>query len=125
MEWLADDNAGRRDAMGAIAKRPSPDRPAPVLTDDNRAFWAAAQDHRLDIQQCTSCRAFHHPPRPMCPYCHSLHLEGATVAGTGVVYSYSLLHHPQNAAFDYPVIAVLVELDEGVRVLSNLVGIEP
>jgi uncharacterized OB-fold protein len=61
----------------------------------------------------------------MCPRCHSLDLAATPVEGTGVVYSFSLLHHPQNDAFDYPVIAVLVELDEGVRVLSNLVGVEP
>ena len=47
------------------------------------------------------------------------------LAGTGAVYSYSILHHPQNPAFTYPVVAVLVELDEGVRVLSNLVDIDP
>jgi hypothetical protein len=44
------------------------------------------------------------------------------LAGTGVVYSYSILHHPQHPSFSYPVIAVLVDLDEGVRILSNLVG---
>jgi uncharacterized OB-fold protein len=110
--------------MGASPERRSRVRPAPVITDDNSAFWAAARDHVLAIQRCSSCHAFHHPPRPMCPVCHTLDLEATPVAGTGVVYSYSLLHHPQNDAFDYPVIAVLVELDEGVRVLSNLVGVE-
>ncbi|HEV3133133.1 MAG TPA: OB-fold domain-containing protein, partial [Acidimicrobiia bacterium] len=47
------------------------------------------------------------------------------LAGTGVVYSFALLHYPQHPAFTYPVIAVLVDLDEGVRVLSNLVDIGP
>ena len=47
------------------------------------------------------------------------------LAGTGVVYSYALLHHPQHPAFSYPVPAVLVDLDEGVRIVSNLVGIDP
>jgi uncharacterized OB-fold protein len=47
------------------------------------------------------------------------------LAGTGVVYSYALLHHPQNPRFDYPVPAVLVDLDEGIRILSNMVGIDP
>jgi uncharacterized OB-fold protein len=61
----------------------------------------------------------------MCPDCRSLDLEMAEVSGRGVVYSYSLLHHPQHPAFSYPVVAVLVDLDEGVRILSNLVGVEP
>jgi hypothetical protein len=59
----------------------------------------------------------------MCPACHSLQREVVDLSGTGVVYSYSILHHPQHPAFSYPVIAVLVDLDEGVRMLSNLVDI--
>ncbi len=42
-----------------------------------------------------------------------------------MVYSYSILHHPQNPAFEYPVLAALIDLDEGVRVLSNLVEVDP
>jgi hypothetical protein len=61
----------------------------------------------------------------MCPSCHSLEQDVIDLAGTGVVYSYSILHHPQHPSFEYPVIAVLVELDEGVRILSNLVDILP
>jgi uncharacterized OB-fold protein len=57
----------------------------------------------------------------MCPACHSLQRQVVDLAGTGVVYSYSILHHPQHPSFSYPVIAVLVDLDEGVRILSNLV----
>ena len=47
------------------------------------------------------------------------------LAGDGVVYSYAILHHPQNPAFEYPVLAALIDLDEGVRVLSNLVEVDP
>jgi uncharacterized protein len=102
-----------------------PIRPAPVLTDDNEGFWAAAAEHRFVVQRCRTCAAWHHPPRPMCPDCRSVDLAMAPVTGKGTVYSYSLLHHPQHPAFSYPVIAVLVDLDEGPRVLSNLVGVRP
>jgi hypothetical protein len=61
----------------------------------------------------------------MCPSCHGFELEMVDLAGTGVVYSYSLLHHPQHPSFDYPVIAVLIDLDEGVRILSNLIEVAP
>lgn len=61
----------------------------------------------------------------MCPSCHSLELEEIDLAGTGVVYSYTILHHPKHPAFEYPVLAALIDLDEGVRVLSNLVGVPP
>jgi uncharacterized protein len=60
----------------------------------------------------------------MCPHCHSLDFEIVDLSGAGVVYSYSILHHPQNPAFEYPVIAALIDLEEGVRVLSNLIDVE-
>ena len=61
----------------------------------------------------------------MCPECHSLDVEVTTLSGRGVVYSYAVLHHPQHPAFEYPVLAALIDLDEGVRVVSNLVGVAP
>jgi uncharacterized protein len=100
-------------------------RPAPILTEDNHAFWDAAREGRLVTQRCTGCGRLQHPPRPMCPSCHGLELEVVELAGTGVVYSYSILHHPQHPSFDYPVVAALIDLDEGVRILSNLVDVPP
>jgi uncharacterized OB-fold protein len=100
-------------------------RPAPIVTEDSQDYWQAAAEGRLVAQQCTGCGRLRHPPRPMCPSCHSIEHTTVDLAGTGVVYSYSFLHHPQNPAFTYPVLAVLVELDEGVRLLSNLVGTDP
>jgi uncharacterized OB-fold protein len=100
-------------------------RPAPIITDDNKDFWAAARDRRLVAQRCRQCGRLRHPPRPMCPECHSVEQETVELAGTGTVYSYAILHHPQHPAFSYPVVAVLVDLDEGIRVISNLVGVEP
>jgi uncharacterized OB-fold protein len=100
-------------------------RPAPILTDDNRLFWEAARDERLVGQRCVSCRRFRHPPRPMCPQCQSLDHQEVELSGHGIVYSYSLLHHPRNPLFEYPVIAALVDLDEGIRVVSNLVDVDP
>jgi uncharacterized OB-fold protein len=61
----------------------------------------------------------------MCPECRSLEVEVTTLSGRGTVYSYAVLHHPQHLAFEYPVLAALVDLDEGIRVVSNLVGVEP
>jgi uncharacterized OB-fold protein len=100
-------------------------RPDPVLTWDNAGFWDAAADHRLVAQRCSSCRALRHPPGPMCSRCRSLEWEWVDLSGRGVVYSYSILHHPQHPAFSYPVLAVLVDLEEGVRILSNLVDVDP
>ena len=99
-------------------------RPAPIVTDDSAVFWDAAADGRLVAQRCGSCQRLRHPPRPMCPRCGSLDVEVAALSGRGTIYSFAILHHPQNPAFDYPVLAVLVDLEEGVRVVSNLTGVD-
>jgi len=100
----------------------APRRPAPIVTDDSAVFWDAAAEGRLVAQRCAGCGRLRHPPRPMCPQCHSLAVEVARLSGRGTVYSYAVLHHPQNPAFDYPLLAVLVDLEEGVRLVSNLTG---
>jgi uncharacterized OB-fold protein len=61
----------------------------------------------------------------MCPHCRSLEWQEQDLAGTGSLYSYAVLHHPRSSAFEYPLLVVLVDLDEGVRIVTNLVGIEP
>jgi uncharacterized OB-fold protein len=53
-----------------------------------------------------------------------LEIDLVDLSGEGVLYSYAILHHPQNPAFEYPVVAALVDLEEGVRVVSNLVDVE-
>jgi uncharacterized OB-fold protein len=100
-------------------------RPAPLLTDDSAFFWEAAREGRLVAQRCRICDRVRHPPRPMCPHCHSLEFEVVTLSGRGSLYSYAILHHPQHPAFDYPVVAALVDLEEGIRLVSNLAGIAP
>jgi uncharacterized protein len=103
----------------------APRRPAPLQTDDNAMFWEGVVEGRLVAQRCLGCQRLRHPPRPMCPHCHSLEFEAATLSGRGSLYSYAILHHPQHPAFDYPVMAALVDLDEGIRMVSNLSGIDP
>jgi uncharacterized OB-fold protein len=100
-------------------------RPAPGLTEDNAFFWEAAREGRLVAQRCGSCGSIRHPPRPVCPACQSFDVDVVRLSGMGEVYSYSLLHHPRSPRFSYPVVVVLVELEEGVRLLSNLVDVEP
>jgi uncharacterized protein len=99
-------------------------RPAPLLTDDNAFFWEAAAEGRLVAQHCSVCGRLRHPPRPMCPHCRSLEFEVVPLSGRGSLYSYAILHHPRHPAFDYPVIAALVDLAEGIRLVSNLSEVE-
>ena len=100
-------------------------RPDPGVTEDNEFFWEGAAQGRLVAQKCARCGNLRHPPRPMCPQCSSLEIEVVALTGTGIVYSYAILHHPQNPAFEYPIKAVLVDLDEGIRMVSSLKDVEP
>jgi uncharacterized OB-fold protein len=102
---------------------PSTDRPLPVLDDDSRPFWAAVRDRSLRVQRCLECRRYVFYPRALCPHCHADRLEWAECSGRGTIYSYTVARRPAGPAFaaDVPYVVVLVDLDEGVRLLSNLV----
>jgi uncharacterized OB-fold protein len=100
-------------------------RPRPAINRDNAFWFEAAREHRLVIQRCTGCRALRHPPGPVCPSCGSLDWDTVEAAGTGTVYSYVVNHHPRHPAFDYPLVVAVVELTEGTRLITNLVGIAP
>jgi uncharacterized OB-fold protein/acyl dehydratase len=100
-------------------------RPRPAQTRDNAFFWEGAAKGVLLIQRCASCSRLRHPPGPMCPHCHSLEWDTLEASGRGRVYSFVVAHHPAIPPFEYPNLIVLVELEEGTRLVSNLLGIDP
>lgn len=102
-----------------------PRRPRPALTQDNAFFFEGAKQHKLLIQRCTSCHKLRHPPRPACPECRSFEWDVVESSGRGVVYSFVVNHHPQVPGFDYPLPVGLVELDEGTRLVANIIGCDP
>jgi uncharacterized protein len=95
------------------------------MSPDTAFFWEGVAAHRLLIQRCLQCGELRHPPRPMCPRCNALDWDSVESSGRGTVYSFVLPRHPRYPGFDDPHIVVLVELDEGVRLVSNLCGIDP
>ncbi|EFG74951.1 hypothetical protein HMPREF0591_5138 [Mycobacterium parascrofulaceum ATCC BAA-614] len=100
-------------------------RLAPAITKDTEFFWNGLRDNKLLIQRCGGCGRLRHPPRPMCPHCRSLDWDTVESSGRGTVYSYVMPHEPKFPFFEYPYVVVLVELAEGVRLVSNLTGIDP
>ncbi len=100
-------------------------RLAPAIGPDTEFFWTGLREHKLLIQRCSGCGVLRNPPRPMCPNCRSLDWDAIESSGRGTVYSYVMPHQPRFPFFDYPYIVVLVELAEGVRLVSNLCGIKP
>ncbi|GBE64493.1 MULTISPECIES: Zn-ribbon domain-containing OB-fold protein [Mycobacterium] len=102
-----------------------PNRLAPTITRDTEFFYDGLRAHKLLIQRCSECKTLRMPPRPMCGNCQSLNWEAVESSGRGAVYSYVMPQYPPLPFFDYPYIVVLVELDEGVRIVSNLRDIDP
>ncbi|AIJ45674.1 DNA-binding protein [Comamonas testosteroni TK102] len=100
-------------------------RPAPGVSDDNRFFWEGLKEGKLLIQRCKSCGDLHHPPGPVCPQCHSFDWDTVEASGQGTVYSFVVMHYPEVPPFDHPNPIGLVELQEGVRVIAQLVGVKP
>ncbi|MEU0028760.1 bifunctional MaoC family dehydratase N-terminal/OB-fold nucleic acid binding domain-containing protein [Streptomyces sp. NPDC006335] len=103
------------------AKKPPP-RPRPVVNRDNAGFWEGVEQRRLLIQRCTACAALRFPWLPGCAHCGGPDWDTVEASGEGTVYSYVVMHHPPFPAFDPPYAVVLVELAEGVRMISNVVG---
>jgi len=100
-------------------------RLAPTISPDNEFFWNGCRENKLLIQRCAECRELRQPARPMCPMCNSLDWDTVESTGRGTVYSYVMPQHPPMPLMEYPYIVVLVELDEGVRLVSNLCEIPP
>jgi uncharacterized OB-fold protein len=100
-------------------------RLAPTISPDTEFFWNGLRDNKLLIQRCNGCWALRHPPRPMCPVCNSLDWDTVLSSGRGTVYSYVMPHHPPVPFMEYPYIVALIELAEGVRLVSNLCDVAP
>ena len=100
-------------------------RPLPGISDDTRFFWDGARAGKLLIQRCKSCGELRHPPGPVCPSCHSFEWDTVEASGRGTVYSFVVMHYPEVPPFDHPNPIVLVELEEGTRLISQIVGIQP
>jgi uncharacterized OB-fold protein/acyl dehydratase len=101
----------------------APQRPRPAISRDTQFFWDGIDQGELRIQRCESCSALHHPPMVRCAKCGSYDLGHLVSSGRGTVYSFVEVHHPQFPIFEYPLLAVLIELEEGTRILSNLLGV--
>ncbi|MBI1817443.1 MAG: Zn-ribbon domain-containing OB-fold protein [Deltaproteobacteria bacterium] len=97
--------------------------PIPVPNFDNAGFWEGCRQHELRIQRCTACGALRHPPRPMCPHCGGVDSDWMRASGRGSVFSFTIVHGPTLPVFQAqaPYNVVVVQLDEGPYIVSNLV----
>jgi hypothetical protein len=97
--------------------------PAPTVNPETRQFWGATAEGRLLLKRCLDCGSVIWYPRAICPECASLRTEWFQASGRGRVYSYTLNHRGQDAySGAEPYVLAYVELDEGPRMMTNIVG---
>ena len=99
--------------------------PVPENIELTKPFWEAAKRHELMMQRCKKCAEWIFYPREQCPNCFSQDMEFQKVSGRGRVYAYTTVYQPAHPAFndEAPYVFAIVQLDEGVRVATNIVGI--
>jgi uncharacterized OB-fold protein len=100
------------------------DLPVPVPNADSVPYWNAARERRLLIRECKACGERHFMPRHLCPSCWSDQLEWVQSQGHGVVHSFTVIRRAPAPAFAtrVPYVIALIELDEGPRMMANIVG---
>ena len=104
------------------------DLPIPKFPEpDTEPFWEATKDHELKYQVCDDCGGVVWHPRRHCTHCTSLNLSWKTSKGEGTVYTYSVVRQNYHPAFRerIPYIVAWVDLDEGFRMLTNVVDVDP
>ncbi|MCX4963288.1 OB-fold domain-containing protein [Streptomyces sp. NBC_00654] len=117
-----------KEQSGAAGAAGAKLRPRPVINRDNAGFWAGVAEHKLLIQRCGDCRTLRFPWLPGCNACGGRDWDTVEASGEGTVYSHVVMHHPPFPAFGTsaeggPYAVGLIELAEGVRMVSNVIGV--
>jgi uncharacterized OB-fold protein len=103
-----------------------PERPLPKLTErDTAEFWARTKQRKLSYQKCADCGGVVFYPRRHCTHCLGNNLEWHTASGKGTVYTFSVIRQSYHPFFrtQVPYAVAWIDLDEGPRILSNVVGL--
>lgn len=102
-------------------------KPLPEPSDTTRPFWDACRKHELRIQRCRACGTLHHYPRLQCPQDGCDRFDWALMSGRGTVFSFVVAHRAFHPGFkgEVPYVVAVIELEEGPRMMSNVVGLAP
>ena len=101
-------------------------RPVPAMQGAAGEFYGFCKKHELRFQRCKPCGAWRHVPREMCASCGSFDWEWAKSSGRGKIFTWTTVYQPMHPAFaDVPYSPVIVELEEGVRMVSWVVDVKP
>jgi uncharacterized protein len=109
-----------------MAEESVPQKPLPQADEASKPFFDGAMEGRLMLMRCTDCGAFRMPSRMHCDICLSTNVEWVAASGRGTVYSFGVMHQKYHPGFfpELPYNLALIELQEGPRMVSNIVGTE-
>lgn len=99
----------------------TPARAMPTPTPETQHFWDGTRQNELRLQRCCSCEHVYFPPRPFCPSCGCRDVAVFKASGHASLYSYIINHRPA-AGFEAPYAVAVVQLEEGPRMMTNIVG---
>ena len=99
-------------------------KPLPRPSTESLPYWEAAKQHRLVLPHCRDCGAFWFPPSAKCRHCLSANFAWDEVSGQGRIYSFVVYHRHYHPGFEFelPYVVAVIELREGPRLLSNIIG---
>ena len=102
-------------------------KPIPSVTPDLAPFFEASKRGQLVVQKCESCGTLRFPARPLCSHCLSPQATWMPVSGRGEVYSFNIMHQVYHPGFapEIPYAVVVIKLEEGAKMTSNLIGMKP
>ena len=105
-----------------------PQRPLPTpMTPEAMPYWEGLKENKLMLPKCGDCKKAFFYPRIACPHCHSRNIGWIQASGKGKLYSFEIAHRALNPNFkiEPPYILAMIELEEGPRMMSNLINIDP
>lgn len=102
-----------------------PSTPVPEKRPETIKFWEGCKEGKFLLQKCDDCGKVIYYPRALCPACMSSSISWIPSAGKGEVYTFSVHHRGPTKGFKTPYVVALIDLEEGVRVMSNVVGCDP
>lgn len=100
-------------------------KPLPKFDPVTAPFWDSLQKEKIEVQRCDDCESFVFYPRALCPHCSSRWLKWTPVSGRGRIYTLTIVHKAPGPTFqsDAPYVVALVELDEGCRMMTNIIEV--
>ena len=96
----------------------------PMMNRDSQFFWDGTAAGELRVQVCNACGAKRFPPGPACPECGAFKRGHVVASGRGTVFSHVVHRHPPVPGKELPIVIALIDLDEGVRMVGEVVGVE-